>query len=48
MIVDEQSNVLFKIISERNNYSGGEQEEGLTFMDIVQRKKEREEKRSME
>jgi hypothetical protein len=48
MVVDEQSNVLFKLISERNNYSGGEQEEGLTFVDIVQRKKDREEKKSIE
>lgn len=48
MVVDEQSNVLFKMISDRNNYSGGDQEEGLNFVDIVQRKKEREEKKILE
>jgi serine/threonine-protein phosphatase PP1 catalytic subunit len=48
MVVDEQSNVLFKLISDRNNYSGTDQEEGLTFVDIVQRKKEREERKTIE
>jgi hypothetical protein len=48
MVVDEQSNVLFKMISDRNSYSGADQEEGLTFVDIVQRKKDREERRTVE
>lgn len=38
MKVDENSNILFKIISEKNNYTE-DQEEGLTFMDMVKRKR---------
>ena len=48
MVVDEQSNVLFKMITDRNSYSDAEQDEGLTFVDIVQRKKDREERRTIE
>lgn len=42
MMVDEQSNLLFKLISERNGYEGREQDKALSFMDMVQRKKNRE------
>jgi len=39
MMVDEQSNVLFKMISDHSEYSNKDQEKGLTFMDMVLRKK---------
>jgi diadenosine tetraphosphatase ApaH/serine/threonine PP2A family protein phosphatase len=48
MVVDEQSNVLFKMITDRNSYSDADQDEGLTFVDIVQRKKDREERKNIE
>ncbi len=44
MMIDENSNLLYKLISEKNKYNGQLEEEGMTFLDIVKRKREREEK----
>jgi hypothetical protein len=41
MMVDEQSNVLFMMISDRSDYSNKEQDKGLTFVDMMIRKKEK-------
>ena len=41
MMIDDNSNILFKTISERTKYTGEESEEAMTFLDLVYRKREK-------
>ena len=41
MMVDDSNNVIFKIISEKSQYTGIERDEALTFIDLVKKRKEK-------
>ena len=44
MMVDDNSNMLVKLVSDHNKYNGQAKEEGLTFLEMVHKKKARERK----
>lgn len=42
MMIDDSNNVLFKVVSEKSEYTGVEHDEAITFIDLVKKRKEKE------